>query len=104
MNLHLPQPTNLQAKRMLQKALNRIALAPIRTAQYAKECVFCGQPINQGEEYRDGGYAHRAHKACLTELSARLRGECVCGLQLTDPNEEVRGHHHPECPKWDGHN
>lgn len=27
--------------------------------------------------------------------------ECECGLQQGTEHE---GHHHPECPDWDGHN
>jgi len=74
----IPNPTNLQAKRMLQKIINRLGMRPVRICRTAAhDCVICGKPITAGDEYRDGGYAARAHQFCIRELAARLHGRTV---------------------------
>lgn len=98
----LPRPNNLQAKRMLQSQLNRLALSPTRTCQSLHSCIFCGQNITLGQKYRDRGYACRAHVDCVAGMSSILR--CTCGLQMKSKDESLHGFHHPECPEFDGHN
>lgn len=67
----LPKPTNLQSRLMLQRLCNRLALAPIRTCRSLHSCVLCGRDIMLGQEYRDRGYAARAHEVCFKEVTAR---------------------------------
>ncbi len=65
----LPKPTNLQSKKLLQKMCNRLALALKRTCRTLHTCVFCAQPIRDGDEYRDKGYAARAHELCFQAVN-----------------------------------
>lgn len=65
----LPKPTNLQARNMIQRLCNRLALAPVRTCRTLHGCVLCGKDITLGQEYRDKGYGARAHEACFKEAA-----------------------------------
>ncbi len=38
---------------------------PLRICRYLNECAICKKPITSGQEYYDGGYNLRAHKACV---------------------------------------
>jgi hypothetical protein len=74
----IPTPTNLQAKRMLQKLINRLGLKPVRVCRSAAgSCVICGKPITQGDEYRDAGVMARAHLFCIGILSKRIAPNIV---------------------------
>ena len=64
----------------LQNMVNRLALAPVRTCRSLHSCVFCPDPIRDGQQYRDKGYGCRAHELCFkatAELRVlrRMRGE-----------------------------
>ena len=65
----LPNPTNMQARNVLQKLLNRLRLAKIRTCRSLHSCVLCETDITYGETYRDKGYAARAHDDCFNAVN-----------------------------------
>lgn len=39
----------------------------VRTCTTIHRCQVCGNLINWGEEYYDGGYSRRAHKPCVDD-------------------------------------
>jgi len=56
---------------------------PKRVCRSMHECKICGQLINLGEGYRDGGYGRRAHERCVFEV-------CECG-DFRHQHEDDRG-------------
>lgn len=56
----------------LTKMCNRLALAPVRKCRSLHSCVFCEQPIRDGDLYRDAGYAARAHDFCFQAVAAEF--------------------------------
>jgi hypothetical protein len=40
---------------------------PKRICKSLHECVLCGENIEYGQGYRDGGWARRAHLECATD-------------------------------------
>lgn len=69
----LPRPTSLQAKKMLQRAVNRLVLKPTATASVRHSCIFCGREIAPGMVYRNAGVMVQSHEDCLQEISRRLK-------------------------------
>lgn len=69
----LPTPTNKQNARLLRRLCNSLGLLKTTTCRLAIfSCVLCGKDITNGDEYKNGGYARRAHVYCLTETAKRL--------------------------------
>jgi hypothetical protein len=78
----LPKPTNRDSKRMLQRMCNRLALRPVQVARGTHSCIFCGQPINPGDTYRNAGYAAASHEDCFHAVAFRsLVVETANGLR-----------------------
>lgn len=46
---------------------------PLRTCMTMHECQICGQRIDIGEEYYDGGLSRRVHKVCFDEQQKRMK-------------------------------
>ena len=69
--MSLPRFTNVQQKRMIAKLLRRLFGAPVRTCRSLHSCVLCGKDITDGQQYRDRGFAARAHEDCYKEACAR---------------------------------
>lgn len=65
----LPKPTNKQSRLMIQRLCNRLSLTPAKTARTFHSCIFCGKDITPGQQYRDKGYAARAHEDCFGEMA-----------------------------------
>lgn len=40
---------------------------PLRTCRYFDKCELCGEQINAGQQYRDGGFGRRAHVQCAID-------------------------------------
>jgi hypothetical protein len=59
-------------RRRLQVMCRRLALAPIRTCKSLHRCVFCGQEIRFGDEYRDRGLDARAHTTCFEAVNREV--------------------------------
>jgi hypothetical protein len=69
----LPKPTNTANAKMLRRLCNSLALLKTTTARTSgHSCVLCGKPITSGDEYKNGGYARRAHLFCLRVTSEYL--------------------------------
>lgn len=69
----LPKPTNKQNARLLRRLCNALGLLKTRTCRfYQFSCVLCGKDITAGDEYKNGGYARRAHLFCLRETANYL--------------------------------
>ena len=60
----------------LLSLLTSLAEAPLRTCRSLHECVICTGPIYLGEQYRDRGYARRAHEDCFQSAAKRLIAAC----------------------------
>jgi hypothetical protein len=63
---------NSTPKSRLQAMCRRLALAPVRTCQSLHSCVFCGNGITIGEQYRDKGYGARAHVLCFEAVNREV--------------------------------
>jgi len=69
----LPKPTNKASAKLLRRLCNSLAMFPTITCRLAlHSCVLCGKAITQGDEYKNGGYARRAHVFCLHSTAEYL--------------------------------
>lgn len=60
------------AKQGILQLLVSLSEAPLRTCRYLNECCLCGEPITDGQKYRDRGYSRRAHLHCVTQRANGL--------------------------------
>ena len=62
-------PNEVKTTSKVRNFLNSLALKPTRTCRSLHTCALCLCEIRTGDQYRDGGFARRAHETCFKEVS-----------------------------------
>jgi hypothetical protein len=53
----------------------RLSKYPVRLCRTMHHCILCGERIDAGDRYHDGGYSHRAHVTCVEAQVRAAREE-----------------------------